>query len=282
MSPVDDRFYEELGIPRSLWISTPESTWDIWIMDYFNHRKGLQPAERSELHAEIDRFWIMLQEDKYFPPGLFPFDLRGKRAAELTAKHRIESPIGQRADLWLKLAGAYVEGRKRKKKEAARESEASPDIETVIPPGWLNHPGNESSREAYKHWLRTLTEGDNWAKFVRSYKNDTHGVTVRNAPICASLRSFVHQRYLDRYWMGREVKNYGQPLRKPPGQLYWPKLLQVYNTAGGGHYLFQAVENEYLPVSVCQATALGGDLRRDMPPWLTIGYDPLRGPPTRQ
>jgi len=87
---------------------------------------------------------------------------------------------------------------------------------------------------------------------------------------------------MDKYWKGREVKNYGKPLLKPPGQLYWPKALESYNTVGGGGYLFQAVENEYMSVQVCQATATGDKTRRTMPLWLKIGYDPLQAPPAKK
>jgi len=40
-----------------------------------------------------------VQEDKYLPPGIVPFDVGGKQVADLMAKHRIQSPVGHRADL---------------------------------------------------------------------------------------------------------------------------------------------------------------------------------------
>lgn len=281
MTELDSRFYTDLGIPKSVWVQTNELTWDIWIQHYFDHLKSLQLPERSKLHSEIDRFWFMVEENKYYPPGVVVFDPGGKKVAQLLAKHRIQSPVGQRADLWLKIAGAYLEGLKRKENETIRQGKESPNIEVTIPPGWLDHPDNSKRGDAYNFWLKTLTEGNNWSRFVNSYKNDVHGVTVVNASICASLRSFVNQRYMEKYWNGREVKNYGKPLLKPPGQRYWPKALGSFNTVGGGWYLYQAVENEYISVTQCQATADGRSLQSKMPPWLTIGYDPLKHPPVK-
>ena len=256
-------FFAELGVSRTE--LTNENLWERWIDGYWKYRRTLRRRTQGYLHWRINRFYFMLEEIQYI--SLIEALSQKK---QLRDKHRIRPKDAQctNAYMWLVLAGAYVEGLKQKKIAADLDSKIE-RFYIRIPPEWFR-----DVRQAPRHQLTPYEKfindlNSNWHRFIRSYENDAHAVTVNysglHTPIIGSLKNFVEHK-----------TKHGQRLQPADPRQYWPKPLAWYALKeNGARLLYEAKLTEFKAYLIPGAGSgySAYKTERAIPYWLKLGMD---------
>jgi hypothetical protein len=253
-------FFEDLGVPAKE--LSDERNWDKWIKLYWAHRRTLTPTWESHLHREINRFYYAIQEGWY----LRRIDFFNQKK-ELRQKYLIRRSErnSTKALEWKVVAGAYVEGLKRKAEQKKYDDRYAEFLKN-IPVDWLTEMGPDSreKKTPYQKFLIDLSE--NWSTFLRSYSGG-HYLEINASPQSWSLEHWV---------AGRTPK--GDSL-----YTYHPKPVSLYQLAqvkpvhgtysSNAEYLWALQQREFPVARQIQMGGAGNieKLRKQMPQWLMMG-----------
>lgn len=275
LNEVEERkFLEALGMEKEnlaagmkrppRWAGMPEfeRPVDIWIRQYRKYAKSLDQNARASLHRTINRLFFSLKEGKFISE-------KYQRTHRETLRQQYIIPENMRnsdeAQLWLKLAGAYTQA-VLKKNRAENLAEAVARFESDMPDEWLDLEKSRYSdpvqNRAFAKFVQALD--DNWQLFIDSYRNEDHATVINNAPVAASLQSFLAGRLPD-----------GTPLRRQHAAVYWPKPLSHYAVLPSARQLFEAKKHETEALKIFVSGAAGSEVATiyNYPRWLRLGID---------
>lgn len=267
-----ERFAGARSAPRQFAYGWPQfrPKVDIWVDVYRRYAKSLDITSKAALHRSINRLFFSLKEGRFISLREHQSNREVFRENYIIPKTMKNS---NEAQVWLKLAGAYTQAVIQKDNVEAGKQKAA-DFLQAIPLSWFNieeaRYSDADQKRAYTKFVDALSE--HWSLFIDSYLNEVHGTVINNAPVAASLQSFLAGHYPD-----------GTPLRRPHSLVYWPKPLSHYATHDTARSLFEAKKSETQALKPILSQAAGGDATiYAFPRWLRLGVDhvdPVPAPP---
>lgn len=250
-----DWLAREIGLSKEQ-LTSPGPERDRWINTFKNTVHELRTSGARQQLAALFRAVNRLYYAAKLTKQIGVFIRHGQYA-----RYQIREAEGPEADIYFILGGLYLWGQHEVARQQAWEKEAA-DFRTRIPASWLvEMPTGDTY---YDNWITTLVAGTNWQTFIHSYEHEEHGVSINNAPIVASLQSFLNHQFED-----------GRPLKPVAGMTYWPKPIEYYVGMKSGRGLFNAMKMEYGPVNITNVGAKGDRGQEHMPVWLKLGFNPL-------
>lgn len=281
---IAERFFDEIGISAIAWAHTRPEAWELYIENYWKHRQSLSREEQASLHREINRFYYILKTKGWI---IYEFDLFGQKRANLRKKYEISSQQSdsRNAELWLQIAGAYVEGLRRKKirsKIHEKLEERLREFPGKYPPSYWTEELPASDGE-YNFWLSTLNEKSkgrsNWQNFIHSWNKDPHFITINNSSFSSTLDTILRGVYPASSKIPPHLR--GKPF--PQNQGYLPHPLEWYILKdNGGRLLLDDIKTEARSAGPLQAGGKGEHYQTYFPLFLKLGYDPLGEIPSKK
>ena len=267
-SPADEiAFFDDLGVEKAQLLNALANPFasERWINGYWDYRRTLNRTELASLHRKIDRLYYMTMEVRYIKLIEAVMEKNEFRRKYRIRPQQAHSP---EAGWWLILAGAFVEGLRRKE----RSEELDRKIESFrmrMPREWLEELRTASQPDdkhlpdrAYEKFVRALDQ--NWQRFIHSYENDAHAALINGFPTMGSLNNFLEGRAKD-----------GKRLLHDPTK-YWPRPVDYYARPDGGRALFKAQQFEagvYVNPGATTGFRTSEGNWSLMPYWMRLGMD---------
>lgn len=187
-----DRFFKEIGIGEQEFANAliDSKISDGWIAAYRTYQATQSADAVGLLHRKVDALFALLTDDGGGQGGL------------------IADSQSVDAGVWLVIAGALVEGIRRRADEVARQQRVA-RFRTNPPSGWIpQESGNRETLSEIGRFARDVTT--QWGRFWASYEREPHvGVRADGSTVVETLE-----------WFGRTPS--------PPQALFWPQSRDAF------------------------------------------------------